>query len=145
MSYLGVLCFVFAFVVSLLGESLFDGHWYAYVIVIITTIPVLGLLVLISRQPTSDAKLSFSVPLVPWLPGISILINVYLMIMLDVMTWVRFTVWIIIGLTIYFTYGMKNSVEQTRVKQVHFGNDVKEHDGGEMFTSSKEILVPTGQ
>jgi basic amino acid/polyamine antiporter, APA family len=31
------------------------------------------------------------------------------MMELDVMTWVRFGVWIVIGLLIYFTYGIRNS------------------------------------
>ncbi|CAH0715860.1 unnamed protein product, partial [Brenthis ino] len=48
----------------------------------------------VARQPVSDKKLAFSVPLVPWLPGLSILINVYLMLNLDAMTWLRFAVWI---------------------------------------------------
>lgn len=103
------------------------------------------ILILIARQPTSQVKLTFSVPLVPWLPGLSILINVYLMTMLDVMTWVRFAVWIIIGFAIYFTYGIRNSVEKTRVEHVKRTQSVKEHDSSEIFTTSRDILVPTGQ
>lgn len=47
--------------------------------------------------------------MVPWLPGFSILINVYLMIKLDIMTWIRFSVWIVIGLLIYISYSVRNS------------------------------------
>lgn len=39
----------------------------------------------------------FQVPLVPFLPAFSIIINIYLMLMLDVMTWVRFLVWMLVG------------------------------------------------
>jgi len=49
------------------------------------------------------------VPLVPWLPGISILINIYLMIKLDILTWVRFSIWIAIGLAIFLSYGIRHS------------------------------------
>lgn len=70
------------------------------------------ILVSISLQPTSSAKLFFSVPCVPWIPGISVLINIYLMTMLDVMTWIRFAVWIALGLVIYFCYGLWNSNEK---------------------------------
>jgi len=42
------------------------------------------------------------VPLVPILPGFSILINVYLMMMLSVETWIRFGVWMAIGKCILF-------------------------------------------
>ncbi|OWR48035.1 hypothetical protein KGM_201194 [Danaus plexippus plexippus] len=51
----------------------------------------------ISRQPVSEKKLAFSVPLVPWLPGVSVLLNVYLMLNLDHATWIRFAVWIAAG------------------------------------------------
>lgn len=65
------------------------------------------------------------------------------MMLLDIMTWVRFSVWILIGLTIYFSYGMKNSLELERIKtKVIIENKQNE---GSLFTSSKEILVPTGQ
>lgn len=37
------------------------------------------------------------VPLVPLLPAISIFINIYLMLMLDYYTWIRFGVWMILG------------------------------------------------
>nr|CAD7447336.1 unnamed protein product [Timema bartmani] len=46
------------------------------------------------RQPTeSSASL---VPLVPFIPGLSILVNIYLMMVLDGPTWIRFLVWMVI-------------------------------------------------
>lgn len=124
---------------------LFEGNWIAYALIVACTLPVIGILVLIKRQPISDAKLSFSVPLVPWLPGLSILINIYLMTQLDVMTWIRFLVWLIIGFSIYFSYGIKHSVQKARIEQVRFERSVKEHDSSELYTTSKDILVLTGQ
>ncbi|XP_061715655.1 cationic amino acid transporter 2 [Cydia pomonella] len=82
------------------------------------TILVLATLFAISRQPVSEKKLAFSVPLVPWLPGLSILINVYLMLNLDYMTWLRFAVWIAAGLLIYVTYGAWHSSERKRSADV---------------------------
>lgn len=37
------------------------------------------------------------VPLLPWLPLFSVFVNIYLMMQLDMGTWIRFTVWMIIG------------------------------------------------
>ncbi|XP_030633861.1 high affinity cationic amino acid transporter 1b [Chanos chanos] len=66
---------------------------------------------LISRQPQSKAKLSFKVPLLPYLPVLSMFINLYLMMQLDKGTWMRFSIWMVIGFIIYFSYGIRNSAE----------------------------------
>lgn len=62
---------------------------------------ILILLLAISVQPRENANSTFTVPLVPLIPGISIFINVYLMLQLDIYTWIRFGVWMVIGLPIY--------------------------------------------
>lgn len=73
----------------------------------------LGLTIyMIQRQPTVDVShLSFKVPFVPLVPCLSVLVNLYLIFQLDVFTWIRFAIWIFIGYAIYFTYGVKHSVE----------------------------------
>uniref|UniRef100_A0A8C6PR63 Solute carrier family 7 member 1 n=1 Tax=Nothobranchius furzeri TaxID=105023 RepID=A0A8C6PR63_NOTFU len=58
----------------------------------------LVLVFIIWRQPGSKTKLSFKVPLLPFIPVLSIFVNVYLMMQLDRGTWVRFSVWMAIGL-----------------------------------------------
>ena len=63
-------------------------------------------------QPRNSEKLSFKVPFVPLLPCISIFINIYLMMKLSLETWIRFFVWLSVGLIIYFSYGMRNSSER---------------------------------
>lgn len=54
-------------------------------------------LLVILRQPKSEVLTSFRVPLVPWMPCLSVFLNLYLMWQLDAATWVRFTVWGVIG------------------------------------------------
>lgn len=39
----------------------------------------------------------FQVPLLPFLPVISMFVNVYLMMQLDRGTWIRFAIWMAIG------------------------------------------------
>lgn len=62
----------------------------------------LGILLLIllgiSVQPRPKIlQPYFKVPLVPLIPAVSIFVNIYLMLMLDVNTWIRFGAWMIIG------------------------------------------------
>lgn len=73
-------------------------------------------LVAIIRQPRNRTKSSFQVPAVPFLPLLSIFMNLYLMFQLDIHTWIRFGVWLAIGYVIYFTYGIRKSVEGNRDK-----------------------------
>uniref|UniRef100_A0A8C0B591 Solute carrier family 7 member 1 n=1 Tax=Buteo japonicus TaxID=224669 RepID=A0A8C0B591_9AVES len=80
---------------------------------IIAAILVLVVSFIIWKQPESKTKLSFKVPLLPLLPVVSIFVNVYLMMQLDLGTWIRFAVWMLIGFIIYFTYGIWHSVEAT--------------------------------
>uniref|UniRef100_A0A8B9J4C0 Solute carrier family 7 member 1 n=1 Tax=Astyanax mexicanus TaxID=7994 RepID=A0A8B9J4C0_ASTMX len=82
----------------------------------LTVLSILGglcfiITMIIWRQPESKTKLSFKVPLLPFLPVLSMFINVYLMMQLDRGTWWRFLIWMIIGFVIYFGYGIRNSVE----------------------------------
>lgn len=66
-----------------------------------------GVIVLRKRQP--DRPRGFRVPLVPWLPLISILFCLVLMLSLPLETWLRFVVWLLIGLGIYFSFSKKRS------------------------------------
>ncbi|XP_055311081.1 cationic amino acid transporter 2 [Sitodiplosis mosellana] len=136
-------CILFALIIETLSYQLLCFVWWAWTLLVCVGFIMILILVLISRQPTARIYETFTVPFTPWLPAISIIINMYLMMMLDIMTWVRFGIWIALGLVIYFSYGLWNSVERARYQQKNFINN-KQNEGC-IFTCSKEILVPTGQ
>ena len=51
----------------------------------------------------------FLTPFVPWLPIFSIFCNIYLMLKLSFTTWIRFILWMMIGFSIYFFYGIQQA------------------------------------
>lgn len=57
--------------------------------------------------------MSFKVPLVPYVPALSIFCNIELMVHLSALTWIRFFIWMIVGLLMYFCYGIHHSREGT--------------------------------
>ena len=65
--------------------------------------------VIILRKTHPNLKRGFMVPFVPMLPVISIVSCVFLMLNLPLRTWVYFSIWITIGVLIYFIYSMKHS------------------------------------
>jgi basic amino acid/polyamine antiporter, APA family len=69
-----------------------------------------GVIILRSSQP--DHARSFRVPWVPFLPLLSILCCLLLMLSLPLETWIRFVVWLAIGLAIYFAYSRKRVTEE---------------------------------
>ncbi|RVE65087.1 hypothetical protein OJAV_G00132380 [Oryzias javanicus] len=105
-SILGVLVCVFG-VVAVQGGL---APWSVCVLSIIAAI-CLVVTFIVCRQPQSKAKLAFKVPLLPFVPVISMFVNVYLMMQLDRGTWIRFAIWMVLGFIIYFTYGIRNSAE----------------------------------
>ena len=87
--------------IGLLEEMVNIGTLSAFVLVSI------GVIVLRRNRP--DLPRSFRVPLNPWLPALSALVCIYLMLNLTVETWLRFLVWLVIGFIVYFAYSRKRS------------------------------------
>jgi APA family basic amino acid/polyamine antiporter len=77
------------------------GTLFAFVLV------SLGVIVLRKKQP--ERPRSFRVPFVPLFPIISIVCCVVLMLGLPLITWLRFFLWLAIGLLIYFVFSRRNS------------------------------------
>jgi basic amino acid/polyamine antiporter, APA family len=77
------------------------GTLFAFVLVCI------GVIVLRYREP--ERPRAFRVPWVPLIPSLGIVSCVYLMAGLPWVTWIRFGGWLLIGLLLYFLYGLRRS------------------------------------
>ena len=51
----------------------------------------------------------FRVPFSPVIPVLSALACLYLMTNLSIETWLRFAVWMVIGVVLYLVYGRRNA------------------------------------
>jgi basic amino acid/polyamine antiporter, APA family len=94
---------ILAFVLPLttLGELVNIGTLAAFVLV------SLGVLVLRRTQP--DLPRAFRTPGVPYVPILAVLVCLFVMGFLTIGTWMRFLVWMAIGIVIYFLYGRTHS------------------------------------
>ncbi|MFZ0441957.1 MAG: amino acid permease [Methanobacterium sp.] len=66
--------------------------------------------IIILRKQKPDLNRPFKTPLVPLVPILAILFCLFLVSELPTITHIRFVVWLIIGLGIYYFYGRKNSL-----------------------------------
>jgi len=70
--------------------------------------------VMVLRRTRPDLPRGFRVPASPLLPILGILSCGVLMVSLPLLTWVRFFIWLTIGLVIYFVYSRKRSALHQR-------------------------------
>ncbi|MGE5696424.1 MAG: APC family permease [Candidatus Sericytochromatia bacterium] len=94
------------FPIGKLEEMVNVGTLFAFVLV------SAGVIVL--RRTRPDLRRDFRAPWVPWLPIAAILACVWLMLNLTLLTWIRFVVWMVVGVVIYFAYGRSHSVQGGR-------------------------------
>jgi APA family basic amino acid/polyamine antiporter len=77
------------------------GTLFAFILVCI------GILILRRREPSRPR--GFKTPFVPVVPILGIIACAYLMLGLPWVTWIRFALWLLLGLVIYFAYGRERS------------------------------------
>jgi len=87
--------------INILGELVSIGTLLAFVIV------SAGVWILRRRRP--ELHRPFKTPWVPFVPIMGIVVSGLLMLSLPFDTWLRLIVWLVIGLTLYFTYGRHHS------------------------------------
>ncbi|HWQ89300.1 MAG TPA: amino acid permease [Desulfitobacteriaceae bacterium] len=65
--------------------------------------------VIVLRRLKPDMPRAFRCPWVPVIPAFAVLFSFFLMLKLPGLTWIRFAVWLVIGIIVYFSYGYKHS------------------------------------
>ncbi|GGX61046.1 amino acid permease [Streptomyces hiroshimensis] len=87
--------------IDVLAELVNIGTLFAFVVV------ALGVVIL--RRTRPDLPRAFRTPLVPVVPILSVLASLWLMLNLTAETWLRFAVWMVVGVVVYFVYGRQHS------------------------------------
>jgi APA family basic amino acid/polyamine antiporter len=87
--------------IDVVGEMTSIGTLFAFVVVCAA--------VMMLRVKRPDAKRPFRVPFGYLFPVLGVVSCLYLMLSLSVVTWVRFLVWLDLGLAIYWLYGRTHS------------------------------------
>jgi APA family basic amino acid/polyamine antiporter len=87
---------------SVLDEMTSVGTLLAFVLVCIG--------VWVMRRTHPDLPRAFQTPMVPLVPILGILLSGLLIVSLSYLTQIRLLVWLVIGMVIYFTYGVKHSL-----------------------------------
>ena len=100
----GVLVAVAAgfFPIGTLEEMVNVGTLFAFVLV------SAGVIVLRKTRP--DLPRGFRVPLVPLVPILAVLACLWLMLNLTAVTWLRFVIWMALGVVVYFAYSRRHSL-----------------------------------
>jgi APA family basic amino acid/polyamine antiporter len=93
--------------IGVVGELVSIGTLFAFAVVCAGT--------LVLRITSPDLKRPFSTPAIWFVAPAGALTSVLLMCGLPLDTWLRFAIWLIIGLVVYFTYGARRS----RVAHAH--------------------------
>ena len=86
---------------------------------------LVSIAVVVLRHKRPDLKRAFKVPFSPYLPILSAVLCLWLMLNLTTLTWVRFLVWLVLGFIIYFSYGRGHSLVGLKAKGI-FDETIRE-------------------
>ncbi|XP_052866671.1 probable cationic amino acid transporter [Anopheles cruzii] len=134
------LMYVCIFLLDLFMAIGLSGAFYSLVYTALV-LGIFGILVTISRQPQNRYALSFLTPGLPFIPTIAITVNIYLIFKLSILTLVRFTVWMTLGLIMYFYYGITHSSLENPSEE--FELTVDNNGTGTMAAPNLKLKVPS--
>ncbi|WP_274917735.1 amino acid permease [Streptomyces sp. WZ-12] len=72
---------------------------------------VVAIAVVVLRRTRPDLPRAFRTPWVPLVPAVGVAFSLWLIVHLDRLTWLRFAVWLALGLVVYALFGFRNSAE----------------------------------
>ncbi|KAL6471694.1 hypothetical protein MHYP_G00203440 [Metynnis hypsauchen] len=126
-----ILIFGFCSLIIFGASCIAEGRWWAIVLLVLLVLVITLLVFIIIQQPENPKRLPYMAPCVPFVPASAMLVNVYLMLKLSSITWIRFAVWCFVGLLIYFGYGMWNStLEITALEEEVHASTYQRYDMG---------------
>ncbi|MCH5642233.1 amino acid permease [Gordonia sp. ABSL49_1] len=101
---IGVVCALVAgfLPIDKLHEMVNVGTLFAFIVVAI------GVMVL--RRTRPDLERGFRVPGGPVIPVLAVIACIWLMLNLSALTWIRFLVWMVLGVAVYFLYSQRHSM-----------------------------------
>lgn len=113
------ICIFFMDVMLAIG---FSGSFFGLIFIFLI-LSIIFILLVISRQPQNRYALAFLTPGLPFIPTIAITVNIYLIFKLSILTLVRFTLWMSLGLIMYFYYGITNSSLENPTEEIELAVD----------------------
>ncbi|XP_026994942.1 probable cationic amino acid transporter [Tachysurus fulvidraco] len=126
-----VLVFAFCSLITFGAGFIAEGQWWAVTLLVLLVVFISLLVFIIVQQPENPKRLPYMAPCVPFVPVSAMLVNIYLMLKLSGITWIRFAVWCFIGVLIYFGYGMWNStLEITALEEEVHASTYQRYDMG---------------
>ncbi|KAG9264710.1 putative cationic amino acid transporter [Astyanax mexicanus] len=141
------LIFGFCSLIIFGADCISEGRWWAVLLLVLQVLIITLLIFIIIQQPENPKRLPYMAPCVPFVPASAMLVNVYLMLKLSSITWIRFAVWCFVGVLIYFGYGMWNSTLEitAREEEVHASTYQRYDMGVDDNFAVDDELYPSGR
>lgn len=92
-----VLMFIFCSFIIFGSDYIYEQSWWAILLVVLMILLIVVLVFVILQQPENPKKLPYMAPCLPFVPAFAMLVNIYLMLKLSTVTWIRFAVWCFVG------------------------------------------------
>ncbi|XP_071944373.1 cationic amino acid transporter 4-like [Antedon mediterranea] len=136
---------VFQFLTVLLFISNDMSNWWVMLLAILFAVLAILTFIPIPLHNQNEDITTFKTPFVPYFPALSVLFDILLLVKLQALTWLRFIVWVTIGLLIYGLYGYHHSVEG---KKRTSGGETKDYqrmtnDPSSIHYGTIEMSIPS--